>query len=148
MVRQSNKRNGSEQPGGTPYATLREVQFVAGANRTAGGPIAPMVHGAQSERYVIVDATFASIPFQLVLTSRQAVAALQTSPRTLWELTDKGEILHVRIGRRVYYRLSDLNAYLASNLFKGSVPASSAIVDDLAMDGTCDSARENDHYKT
>ena len=56
------------------------------------------------------------MPLQLVLTPRQAVTALQISPRKLWELTHQGEIPHARVGRRIYYRVCDLEAWLESRL--------------------------------
>ena len=40
---------------------------------------------------------------RLLLDAHQAARALSISERTLWSLTDKGEIPSVRIGRRVLY---------------------------------------------
>ena len=48
----------------------------------------------------------------LLLTRRQAAQALAISERTLWTLTDSGEIPCVRLGKCVRYRISILGAYL------------------------------------
>jgi excisionase family DNA binding protein len=49
----------------------------------------------------------------LLLTAPQAAKALAISPRTLWSLTDTGEIPCVRIGRAVRYDPEDLRAWIA-----------------------------------
>jgi len=43
---------------------------------------------------------------------RDAAKRLGISERTLWTLTDAGEIPVVRIGRRVLYDLADLRAFV------------------------------------
>jgi excisionase family DNA binding protein len=48
----------------------------------------------------------------LLLTALQAAKALAISPRTLWSLTDSGEIPCVRIGRAVRYDPVDLRAWI------------------------------------
>ena len=48
----------------------------------------------------------------ILLTSRQAAALLQVGERTLWRLTDKGEIPVVRIGRLVRYDPRDLQRWI------------------------------------
>jgi excisionase family DNA binding protein len=43
---------------------------------------------------------------------RDAAKRLGISERTLWALTDAGEIPVVRIGRRVLYDLADLHEFI------------------------------------
>ena len=51
----------------------------------------------------------------LLLTVKEACQQLGgISSRKLWSLTTGGEIKSVRIGRRVMYRPSDLEAYIES----------------------------------
>ena len=50
---------------------------------------------------------------QLLLTVRQAAQRLAIGERTLWELTRRGAIPCVRIGRAVRYAPSDLEAYIS-----------------------------------
>lgn len=45
---------------------------------------------------------------QDLLTARQTAKVLCISERKLWELTNRGEIRHVRIGRAVRYDRRDL----------------------------------------
>jgi excisionase family DNA binding protein len=52
----------------------------------------------------------AAVP--LLLTARQAAAALTISERTLWSLTRRGELPCLRIGRSVRYSRRDLFEYL------------------------------------
>jgi excisionase family DNA binding protein len=49
---------------------------------------------------------------QLLLTSREAAQRLAIGERTLWELTRRGEVLCVRIGRAVRYAPADLQSYV------------------------------------
>jgi excisionase family DNA binding protein len=49
---------------------------------------------------------------QLLLTIRQAAQRLAIGERTLWELTRRGAIPCVRIGRAVRYTPGDLQAYI------------------------------------
>lgn len=51
-------------------------------------------------------------PVKLLLTPRQAAAALQLSERTLWELTHRGEIPRLKIGASVRYDLRDLQSWI------------------------------------
>jgi excisionase family DNA binding protein len=53
---------------------------------------------------------------KLLLTLPEAAEALAMSKRTLWGLTARGEIVCVRIGRLVRYRLEDLNAFVATKV--------------------------------
>jgi excisionase family DNA binding protein len=48
----------------------------------------------------------------LLLTAPQAARTLAISPRTLWSLTQRGEVPVVRIGRAVRYDRRDLVDYL------------------------------------
>ncbi len=50
----------------------------------------------------------------LLLRSRDASRALAISERTLWALTQRGEIPCIRIGRSVRYSRADLEAYIAA----------------------------------
>jgi len=54
---------------------------------------------------------------KLLLSTREAARALGVSTRTLWSLTfnRRPGLPHVRIGRRVMYRLSDLEAWIERN---------------------------------
>jgi excisionase family DNA binding protein len=53
-------------------------------------------------------------PVKLLLTPRDAAAALAVSARTLWGLTQpRGRLPCVRIGRGVRYALADLERYIA-----------------------------------
>ena len=60
---------------------------------------------------------------RLLLTPKQAAQAMAISPRKLWGLTfeDERRLRHVRCGRLVRYRPSDLEAYIESRM----APASS-----------------------
>ena len=51
---------------------------------------------------------------KLLLDTREAARRLSISERTLWAMTQAGDLPHVRIGRRVLYRPASLDAYLAS----------------------------------
>ncbi len=55
-----------------------------------------------------------SVPVPLLLTPRQAAAALNISPRKLWELTNRKEIACIRCGRAVRYSPTDLQAWIES----------------------------------
>ena len=54
-----------------------------------------------------------SQPLRLLLTSAEAAKALNIGERTLWRLTDDGEIPAIRIGRSVRYAVEDLQAWIA-----------------------------------
>jgi len=57
---------------------------------------------------------------QWLLTSRQAAEALAISERTLWELTNRGDMPCVRLGRSVRYDPADLKAWVQEKKsFKG-----------------------------
>jgi excisionase family DNA binding protein len=46
-----------------------------------------------------------------LLTADEAADCLRISTRTLWTLTDRGELPCIRIGRSVRYRPADLASY-------------------------------------
>ncbi len=52
----------------------------------------------------------------LLVSAREAAAALSISERTLWSLTAKGEIPCVRIGRAVRYSRRELEQFVAARL--------------------------------
>lgn len=56
----------------------------------------------------------------LALNATDAARMLGISARTLWTLTNSGEIPHARIGRRVIYPLTDLESWLASRTKGGA----------------------------
>lgn len=58
---------------------------------------------------------------KLLLTPRQAAAALQLSERTLWELARRGEIKRLKINSSVRYDLKDLNAFIETKKIGGAV---------------------------
>ena len=49
---------------------------------------------------------------RLLLNPRDAAKALAISERKLWELTNRGEVRSVKIGRSVRYRIDDLQAFI------------------------------------
>jgi excisionase family DNA binding protein len=51
-------------------------------------------------------------PLQLLLTSKQAAAALAICERSLWALAKRGEIPRLKIGAAVRYDLRDLQAWI------------------------------------
>ncbi len=51
---------------------------------------------------------------RLLLTARQAAAALAVCEKTLWTLTQRGDIPVVKIGRAVRYDPRDLTAWIES----------------------------------
>jgi excisionase family DNA binding protein len=58
------------------------------------------------------NATPNGTPEPLLLTAAEAAKLLAIGARTLWTLTDRGEIPVVRIGRAVRYDRRDLLAYI------------------------------------
>jgi excisionase family DNA binding protein len=55
----------------------------------------------------------------LALGPRDAARALGVGQRLLWTLTNRGEVPHVRLGRRVLYPLDLLREYLAEKAREG-----------------------------
>jgi excisionase family DNA binding protein len=58
----------------------------------------------------------------LLLTPPEAARALAISPRTLWGMTQSGEIPCVRIGRSVRYDPADLRAWISAQKSMASGP--------------------------
>ncbi len=58
----------------------------------------------------------------LALRTDAAAKSLGISPRKLWELTNRGEIPHVRIGRAVVYPVDALRDWLAEQAERGGRP--------------------------
>jgi len=57
-------------------------------------------------------------PFRLLLRPREAATALAVSPRTLWQLTQSGQLSCLRISgrgraRAIRYAISDLQDWIA-----------------------------------
>jgi excisionase family DNA binding protein len=50
----------------------------------------------------------------LLLKLPEAAALLAISPRKLWEMTNSGQIPHLRIGRAVRYSIEDLREWIKS----------------------------------
>lgn len=55
-----------------------------------------------------------------LLTADEVAPLLRVHPRTVRRLSLSGQLAHVRVGRLVYYRLSEVDAYLD----RAAVPAS------------------------
>lgn len=53
-------------------------------------------------------------PAPLLLTRREAAQALRISERKLWELTQRGDIPHVRVDRSVRYPVHELREWVKS----------------------------------
>lgn len=60
-------------------------------------------------------------PIQLVSAAR-AAQILAISPRKLWEMSNTGEIRHLRIGRGVRYDVADLTAWIEARKEGGGKP--------------------------
>ena len=54
-----------------------------------------------------------------LLKVKETAAVLSISARKLWELTNRGEIPHVRVGRSVRYDPADLQAWIERHKHKG-----------------------------
>jgi excisionase family DNA binding protein len=50
---------------------------------------------------------------RLALRPKEAAEALGIGERKLWELTNRGEIPHIRVGRAVIYPVAELERWLA-----------------------------------
>ncbi len=50
-----------------------------------------------------------------LVNSREAAMLLAISPRKLWELTNRGEIPCLRIGRAVRYSVGELECWVKTN---------------------------------
>lgn len=58
---------------------------------------------------------------QLLISATKAAELLSISPRTLWALTNEGEIPYVRIRRRVMYSTTALRMWIDSQMTGGDV---------------------------
>lgn len=58
--------------------------------------------------------TATALPTPLLLSRPEAAKFIGLSPRQLWNLTNDGEIAHVRIRRSIRYRVDDLKAFVES----------------------------------
>ena len=61
-------------------------------------------------------------PEPLALRPREAAKALGIGRRLLWELTNRGEIPHLRLNRAVVYPTDQLRAWLAEKAKKERGP--------------------------
>ena len=52
------------------------------------------------------------------LSNDEFVAKLKISKRTAQRLRDEGKISFIQIGRKIYYRNSDIEQYLSKHIFK------------------------------
>ena len=52
----------------------------------------------------------------LTLSPRDAARALGISERTLWTHTRRGTVPHVRLGRRILYRIAELKRWLRDTI--------------------------------
>lgn len=66
-----------------------------------------------------------SSPLPTLLRAREAAEMLAVSPRKLWELTNRGLVPCVRIGRAVRYDVRDLAAWIDEQK-SGPIPGESA----------------------
>jgi excisionase family DNA binding protein len=65
-------------------------------------------------------------PIVFLLTAGEAAKALAVSPRTLWSLTQRGDIPCVRIGRSVRYDPADIRAWIDRQKSSGQLTAGTA----------------------
>jgi excisionase family DNA binding protein len=59
-------------------------------------------------------------PMELLWSARKAAKSLGICERTLWSLTQQGEIPSIRFGRRVLFNPKDLQAWIESKSPKSS----------------------------
>ena len=59
---------------------------------------------------------------RLLLTTREAADRLAVSERTLWDLTHRGDLACVRIGRSVRYDPADLTSWIVRQKTKVNTP--------------------------
>jgi excisionase family DNA binding protein len=69
----------------------------------------------QHHEGTVLDEPAADFPAML-LTPKVAAKSLMISERKLWELTNRGEIPCMRIGRSVRYRPADLQAWIDNHI--------------------------------
>ena len=66
---------------------------------------------------------------QLLLTSPEAAKRLRISERTLWTLTDRGDIRCIRIGTAKRYPNSELERFVARQLLEQNTPVANPSVE-------------------
>jgi len=59
-------------------------------------------------------------PQRLALTASEAAKAIGIGKRLLWSMTNRGDIPHARIGRRVIYPIAALEAWLDAQATGGA----------------------------
>ncbi len=60
-------------------------------------------------------------PQRLTLNATEAARAIGISRRLLWSMKNRGDVPHVRLGRRIVYPIAALEAWLAAKA-KGGAP--------------------------
>lgn len=58
----------------------------------------------------------ATSTLRLLLTAKEAAAALAISERWLWGLTKEGRVKALRVNRAVRYRIEDLREFISSQV--------------------------------
>ena len=66
---------------------------------------------------------------QLLLTSPEAAKRLRISERTLWTLTDRGDIQCIRIGTAKRYPIGELERFVARQLLEQNTPVANPSVE-------------------
>jgi predicted DNA-binding transcriptional regulator AlpA len=61
-------------------------------------------------------------PAPLLIGAKHAAPLLGISPRKLWELTNCGQVPHVKVGRRVLYSPDDLRIWINRRKIGGDDP--------------------------
>lgn len=49
---------------------------------------------------------------KLLVTAKEAAAMLSMSERTLWSLSNRGDIPRIRVGRSIRYSIEDLSEFI------------------------------------
>jgi hypothetical protein len=75
--------------------------------------------------------SFNGKPERMLLTAPEAAEALRISTRTLWGLTDRGEVLVIYIGRSVHYAVDDLKAWIDTKRRPAAAPTADGARADL-----------------
>lgn len=66
-------------------------------------------------------------PEQLLVDVPTAAKLLAIGKRTLWRLSDSGEIPPIKIGRAVRYAVADLEGFIARRRGPAAVPANASV---------------------
>jgi len=59
----------------------------------------------------------------LAMRARETAAALSISERTLWELTNRNEVPHIRLGKIILYPVDALREWLKTEVAKTEITA-------------------------